>query len=160
MPCDLPWGRFIPELPEAYAPGRKQTCCAPGKQLAHQTSAAETIGATVKNRNSRRCLRRHHQHQHSQIQCCCTFEVNNRKTRMEAYAPIRVVTGGGSSRMEAYAPIRAVTDMPIMTTPLVRVLIDFDHCVLNGLEQLLTFEARPIPPRVEDLLESHVKVQV
>ena len=28
---------------------------------------------------------------------------------MEAYAPIRVVTGGGSSRMEAYAPIRVVT---------------------------------------------------
>ena len=28
---------------------------------------------------------------------------------MEAYAPIRVVNGGGSSRMEAYAPIRVVT---------------------------------------------------
>ena len=29
---------------------------------------------------------------------------------MEAYAPIRVVNGGGSSRMEAYAPIRVVTE--------------------------------------------------
>ena len=56
-----------------------------------------------------------------------------------------------SSRMEAYAPIRVVTE---------RCSLHFDHCVFNGVDQLLTFEARPIPPRVEDLLESHAKVHV
>ena len=69
-------------------------------------------------------------------------------SRMEAYAPIRVVTGGGSSRMEACAPIRVVTE---------RCSLHFDRCVFNGVDQL---EARPIPPRVEDLLESPVKVHV
>ena len=46
---------------------------------------------------------------------------------MEAYAPIRVVTGGGSSRMEACAPIRVVTE---------RFSLNFVRCVFNGVDQL------------------------
>ena len=61
-------------------------------------------------------------------------------SRMEAYAPIRLVIGGGSSRMEAYAPIRVVTEPD-------RISIS---AFFNGVDQLLTFEARPIPPRVEE----------
>ena len=51
---------------------------------------------------------------------------------MEAYAPIRVVNGGGSSRMEAYAPIRVVTGGgSSQMEPLAAIRVVTERCSLH-----------------------------